>query len=47
MPRKTVDYSRTVIYVIKCKTDNITEEYIGSTTDFTKRKYQHKTSFNN
>lgn len=44
MPRKATDYSKTVIYVIKCKDDNITEEYIGSTTDFTKRKYQHKSN---
>ena len=47
MPRKPTDYSRTVIYVIKCKDDNITEEYIGSTTNFTKRKCQHKNACNN
>jgi len=47
MPRLSTDYSKTVIYVIKCKNDNITEEYIGSTTDFIKRKYNHKTACNN
>jgi hypothetical protein len=47
MPRLPTDYSKTIIYVIKCKDDNITEEYIGSTTDFTKRKSSHKISCNN
>ena len=47
MPRIKTDYSRTVIYVIKCKDDNITEEYIGSTIDFIKRKCQHKNTCNN
>jgi len=47
MPRTKTDYSRTVIYVIKCKDDNITEEYVGSTTDFIERKYSHKTACNN
>jgi hypothetical protein len=47
MPKLPTDYSRIVIYVIKCLDDNITEEYIGSTTDFIKRKNNHKTSCNN
>jgi len=47
MPRTKTDYSRTVIYVIKCKDDNITEEYVGSTTDFIERKCSHKTACNN
>jgi len=47
MPRIKTDYSKTIIYVIKCKDDNITEEYIGSTTDFIKRKCAHKSSCNN
>jgi len=41
------DYSKTVIYVIKCKDDNITEEYIGSTTNFRSRKNHHKSCCNN
>jgi hypothetical protein len=41
------DYSKTIIYVIKCLDDNITEEYVGSTTDFINRKNQHKFSCNN
>ena len=47
MPRTKTDYSRTIIYVIKCKDDNITEEYIGSTTHFIERKCAHKICCNN
>lgn len=47
MPRTKTDYSKTVIYVIKCKDDNITEEYIGSTTHFIERKCHHKGACNN
>ena len=32
MPRKVVDYSKTVIYKIVCKDLNITELYVGHTT---------------
>lgn len=37
-----IDYSKTVIYKIFCKDLNITDIYIGSTTDFNKRKIKHK-----
>lgn len=47
MPRKPIDYSRTVIYKICCKDLNIKDVYVGSTTNFRKRKNQHKTSCNN
>lgn len=47
MPRTPINYQNTIIYVIKCKDDNITEEYIGSTTNFNERKCQHKTTCNN
>jgi hypothetical protein len=46
MPRTKTDYSKTIIYVIKCKDDNITEEYIGSTTNFIERKSKHKYTCN-
>jgi len=36
-----------VIYKISCKDENITDNYIGSTIDFNKRKIQHKYSCNN
>ena len=42
MPRTPIDYSNTIMYRLVCKDTNITECYIGHTTDFTKRKYQHK-----
>jgi hypothetical protein len=37
-----IDYSKTVIYKIFCKDLNITDIYIGSTTNFNKRKIKHK-----
>jgi hypothetical protein len=46
MPKKEVDYSKTVIYKIVCNDLTITELYVGSTTQFIKRKYQHKTNCN-
>jgi hypothetical protein len=42
MPRKEIDYSKTVIYKIVCNDLNIIDCYVGSTTDFTKRKNNHK-----
>ena len=37
MPKKPIDYKKALIYNIVCKTDP-TILYIGSTTDFRKRK---------
>jgi hypothetical protein len=42
MPRKIIDYSKTVMYKIVSNDLNILECYVGSTTDFTKRKCAHK-----
>tara|TARA_R110000803_G_scaffold50829_1_gene105379 strand:- start:525 stop:1244 length:720 start_codon:yes stop_codon:yes gene_type:complete len=47
MPKTKIDYSKTVIYKIVCDDDNITDLYVGSTTEFVKRKYQHKNACNN
>jgi hypothetical protein len=41
MPKKEMDYSKCVIYKIQHK-DNNDLLYVGHTTNFTKRKYQHK-----
>jgi hypothetical protein len=38
------NYSNTFIYKIYCKDNNITDFYIGHTTNYLKRKYQHKTN---
>ena len=46
MPRTSVDYSKIVIYKIQHK-ENPELIYIGSSTNFTKRKNQHKSSCNN
>lgn len=47
MPKKFIDYSNTIIYKIYCKDINVKHVYVGHTTNFTKRKYQHKTCSNN
>jgi len=47
MPRKAMDYSKTIIYKIICNDLNITECYVGHTTNFSKRKYLHKCYCNN
>jgi hypothetical protein len=36
-----IDYSKVVVYKIVCNDINITELYVGSTTEFTKRKSTH------
>ena len=42
MPKVNVDYSKTIIYKLVCNDLNITECYVGSTTNFTQRKSEHK-----
>ncbi len=42
MPKKPLDYKRSVVYKITCNDPSIKEKYIGSTTDFCNRKSQHK-----
>ena len=45
MPRLPIDYSKTLIYKLVHKEDyDNANIYIGSTTDFRKRKNRHKTS---
>lgn len=46
MPKTPIDYSKTSIYKICCNDTNITECYVGHTTNFTKRKNTHKYSCN-
>ena len=40
------DYSKCVMYEIKCLNANITKTYIGSTCNFNRRKSQHKYNTN-
>ena len=47
MPKNNVDYSNTTIYKIYCKDNLIPDIYVGHTTNFIVRKYQHKVSCNN
>ena len=42
MPRLAINYENSVVYKICCKDINISNIYIGSTTNFTMRKSQHK-----
>jgi hypothetical protein len=47
MPRTPVDYSKTIIYKLVHKEDyDNVNTYIGSTTDFRRRKNTHKTNCN-
>lgn len=41
------DYSKGIIYKIKCLDRNIKDIYVGSTTNFVSRKTQHKNTCNN
>ena len=47
MPKKIIDFSKTIIYKIVCNDLNITDVYVGHTTNFIKRKAQHKSICNN
>ena len=42
-----VNYDKSTIYKLCCKDPEITDIYVGSTTNFTRRKSQHKQRCNN
>ena len=42
MPKTEIDYSNTIIYKITCKDPNVTDVYVGHTTNFVQRKNAHK-----
>jgi hypothetical protein len=44
MPNVKIDYSNTIFYKIYCKDSNISDLYIGHTTNFVQRKHGHKQS---
>ena len=47
MPKDVIGYSNTIIYKIFCNDKTVTDIYVGHTTNFIKRKYQHKNLCNN
>ena len=47
MPKTKIDYSNTIIYRIFCKNENVSDLYIGHTTNFSQRKSCHKNSCEN
>jgi len=42
MPRLPVDYERASIYRIVCRDISVTQQYVGSTTNLTNRRADHK-----
>jgi hypothetical protein len=44
MPKIEIDYSNTIIYKITCKDKQVTDVYVGHTTNFVQRKHAHKQS---
>ena len=42
MPKIIIDYSNTIIYKIFCKDPNVSDIYVGHTTNFVQRKHAHK-----
>lgn len=47
MTKRIIDYSNTIIYKICCKDSSIIDNYVGHTTNFIKRKYQHQVESKN
>lgn len=45
MPRKAIDYSNTAIYKLVCNDVDITDIYVGHTTNFVKRKANHRSAY--
>ena len=46
MPKKIIDFSKTIIYKIVCNDLIITDVYVGHTTNFINRKAKHKSDCN-
>jgi predicted GIY-YIG superfamily endonuclease len=47
MPRLPINYQNTYFYKIVCKDLSVPDSYVGHTTDFTKRRADHKKRSNN
>ena len=46
MPHKNINHLNTIMYKLVCKDPEITDCYAGKTTDFTRRKSNHKSCCN-
>jgi hypothetical protein len=46
MPKTPINYQNGLIYKIVCKDNSIKDLYVGSTTNFKQRKYDHNTRCN-
>lgn len=47
MPKREIDFSKGLIYKIVCRDVEVKDLYVGSTTNFSKRKGGHKSSCKN
>jgi hypothetical protein len=47
MPKIAIDYANTIIYKIVCNDLQVTDCYVGHTTNFNQRKNSHKSTCNN
>jgi predicted GIY-YIG superfamily endonuclease len=47
MPKTEIDYKNTIIYKISCLDPKISELYVGFTTNFVQKKYNHKNNCTN
>jgi hypothetical protein len=47
MPRTKINYNNTLIYKLVCNDLNVTDTYVGHTTNFNERKGRHKSVCNN
>ena len=47
MPKHNINYSNTIIYMIHCNNTDITDLYVGHTTNYIQKKYIHKQYCNN
>jgi len=45
MPKTDINYSKTIIYKIVCNDLNVMDCYVGHTTNFSRRKIEHKSRY--
>lgn len=47
MPRTAMEFENTIIYKLVCNDVEVSEIYVGHTTNFIKRKYNHRSAYFN